>query len=337
MHQLRMEWLSDQLNNATDELGGIANNNIIDPALSFASLTPVSNSDEQLRQPPRSSTQCIPAGQYIDSTQNVDHTVPPSHDLNAWTLNLPPTSELAGESSLESIEAFTTPMSFTHGNTYLGQLSDPTTPNTSYDFRSPKLPLDKTEIPCACIQTQATNISNLHQLNCREISSRFDVAMKSATSTLESCERFIACVACDKSYSSILLTVSAIELIFTLFEQLAVEHRGLVLREDKRLIPYSLGDYKVSEEEAQAIRNVLLKMTLSKGEKTLRALQNIVNDQVDLADESGQGKTPQQRANHGSERSFKCLNSADGDYITDYISRKGALLKSILETLVDQP
>jgi hypothetical protein len=154
------------------------------------------------------------------------------------------------------------------------------------------------------------------------------LALKSITSTLETCEKFITCAACDKSFSSILLTLSAIELIFTLFEQLTINNRRLAPpEEEQRLIPCSLGDYKVTKEEGQAIRNVLVKMTLSKGRQALDALQNLVNGSVDFVDDSRQCEAPRHDSN---EPMLRGLSVTDRDYMTQCISRKNAALEVLM-------
>ncbi|KAH3107094.1 hypothetical protein KXW11_005531 [Aspergillus fumigatus] len=155
--------------------------------------------------------------------------------------------------------------------------------------------------------------------------------MKSITSTLETCEKFVVCEACDKSVASILLTLSAIELIFTLFEQLTMNNRRLSPpEEEQRLIPCSLGDYKVTKEESQAIRNVLVKMTLSKGKQALNALQNLVNGSVDFLDESGPCEASQHDSNNANEPMLSGLSVTDRNYMTQCISRKNAALEVLM-------
>ncbi|GAQ04197.1 hypothetical protein ALT_1518 [Aspergillus lentulus] len=326
-HQLRMEWLTSQLRDANGELGNL-NIDLSDSTTLLPSPYFPSSRWKQGHIPLQSSVQPTPANQCIKSTEHENDCLPTPHELDTWTMDLGPILQTPREGTSESLEAFTTPISFT-GETYLRQLSDPTTP-ISFGFPSPHARLDVTGDPCACVQTQAVNISTLHQLTCRDRSDRFDLAMKSITSTLETCEKFIACDACDKSMSSILLTLSAIELIFTLFEQLTMNNRRLSPPdEEQRLIPCSLGDYKVTREEGQAIRNVLVKMTLSKGRQALDALQNLVNGSVDFLDESAQCDA----ATHNSsanEPMLRGLSVTDRDYMTQCISRKNAALEVLM-------
>ncbi|GFF96681.1 hypothetical protein IFM53868_08667 [Aspergillus udagawae] len=324
-HQLRMEWLTSQLRDAHGELGNL-NIDLSDPTTLLPSPFFSSSRWKQGHIPLQSSVQPTPANQCIESTEHENECLPTPQDLDTWAMDLAPILQTPRESTSESLEAFTTPVSFP-GDTYLRQLSDPTTP-LSYGFPSPPARLDVTGDPCACVQTQAVNISTLHQLTCRDRSDRFDLALKSITSTLETCEKFITCAACDKSFSSILLTLSAIELIFTLFEQLTINNRRLAPpEEEQRLIPCSLGDYKVTKEEGQAIRNVLVKMTLSKGRQALDALQNLVNGSVDFVDDSRQCEAPRHDSN---EPMLRGLSVTDRDYMTQCISRKNAALEVLM-------
>ncbi|KAH2916315.1 hypothetical protein KXW73_004320 [Aspergillus fumigatus] len=329
-HQLRMEWLTSQLRDANGGLGNL-NIDLSDPTTLLPSPFFQSTRWKQGHMLPQSSVQPTPANQCIKSTEHESECLPTPQGLDTWTMDLGPIAQTPRESTSESLEAFTTPISITGGGeTYLRQLSDPTTP-ISFGFPSPHARLDGTGDPCACVQTQAVNISTLHQLTCRDRSDRFDLAMKSITSTLETCEKFVVCEACDKSVASILLTLSAIELIFTLFEQLTMNNRRLSPpEEEQRLIPCSLGDYKVTKEESQAIRNVLVKMTLSKGKQALNALQNLVNGSVDFLDESGPCEASQHDSNNANEPMLSGLSVTDRNYMTQCISRKNAALEVLM-------
>lgn len=111
--------------------------------------------------------------------------------MDIWAMGLAPTLHTPRDITSQSIEAIMTPMSYS-SPTDLGQLNDSTKPS-SLGLPSPpsRARQDTTGDPCACVQTQAANISTLHQLTCREIPSRFDLAMNSITSVLETCEKFI--------------------------------------------------------------------------------------------------------------------------------------------------
>ncbi|KAL5365585.1 hypothetical protein BJX96DRAFT_159368 [Aspergillus floccosus] len=329
-HQLRMEWLTSQLRDAN---GGLGDMNIDLTASTLLPSPSFQPSDwKQGHVSLQSSIQPTPADQCIKSTEHESECLPSPHALDTWTMDLAPVLQTPRESTSDSFEGFTTPISLTD-DAYLRQLTDTSTPR-AHESPSPDARLDRAEDPCPCVQTQAVNISTLHQLTCRNMSNRFDLAMKSITSTLETCEKFIACNACDKSFSSILLTLSAIELIFKLFEQLTKNNRGLSPPEDQRLVPCSLGDYKVTREEGQAIRNVLVKMTLSKGRQTLDALQNLVDRSGDSADQHGQPEAPRHDCNGNLEPMLHGLSLTDRDYMTQCIGRKNAALEILMAAVV---
>ncbi|KAL9565126.1 hypothetical protein ACKAV7_010771 [Fusarium commune] len=258
----------------------------------------------------QSSGQSTPGNQWINSTESDNELLPLPDDLDTWAMDLAPTLRTPRDITSQNIEAIMTPMSFT-GHTDLRQLSDSTNP-ISFGLPSPpsRARQDTTGDPCACVQTQATNISTLHQLTCRDIPSRFDLAMKSITSVLETCEKFITCDVCDKSFPSMLLTLSAIELIFKLFEQLTKNNEGLSPSEEQHLVSCSLGDYKVTRQESQAIQNVLVKMTLSKGKQTLDALQSLVGP-VGVADEQDENQ----------------------EYMIQYIKRRNTALEALIAAI----
>ncbi|KIL87749.1 hypothetical protein FAVG1_08626 [Fusarium avenaceum] len=244
-------------------------------------------------------------------------------------MDLDPTLRTPRDITSQSIEAIMTPMSFT-GRTDLRQLSD-STDSISFGLPSPPSPArqDTPGDPCACVQTQATNISTLHQLTCRDIPSRFDLAMKSITSALETCEKFITCDVCDKSFPSILLTLSAIELIFKLFEQLTKNNEGLLQSEEQHLVSCSLGDYKVTRQESQAIQNVLVKMTLSKGKETLDALQNLVGP-VGVAEEQDESEFTRRNSTGHQQPKLRALCSTDQEYMIQYIKRRNTALEALI-------
>lgn len=249
-------------------------------------------------------------------------------------MDIAPALQTPREDTSESLEAITTPTSIA-GDIYLRQISDPTTP-TSGGLPSPRTRPDAEGDLCSCVQTQASNVATLHGLTCREIFDRFDLAMKSITSTLETSERFIACGICEKSFSSLLLTLSTIELIFKLFEQLTMTNRDPSPLDEQRLIPCSLGDYKVTREESQAIRNVLVKMTLSKASQTLKALQNLVGGPADTMDQQRQGETPQNSSEIQETRinglCRLCLK--DRDYIIGCLERRDTALEALMARVI---
>lgn len=256
--------------------------------------------------------------------------MPLPHDLDPWTVELGSILNTTCADRPTSIEAFTTPMSYANGVGYLGQPSDPTTPLT-FDFPSPFPEVGGSGPVCACVQTQATNVTTLHRLTSRESSDRFDLAMKSVTATLDTCDTFIACLDCEKSFSAILLTLSAVEMIFKLFEQLIFTNQCLLPQDDQPMVFCSLGDYKVSQEEGQAIQNVLLKMTLSKAKQTLDSLHSLVNDPMELFSEK-------ERFEHGADQEsppvLGGLSNVDQDYILQCITRKKTVLDVLMTTVI---
>lgn len=329
-HQLRMEWLTSQLREADDGLGDM---NIDLSAPTLLPSPPFQPSRwKQGHVHLQSSVQPTAGDQCIKSTEHENECLTSPHALDTWTMDLAPMLQTPRESTSGGFEGFTTPISLTD-DTYLRQLTDTTTPR-AHETPSPDACLGRAEDPCPCVQSQAVNISTLHRLTCRNMPDRFDLVMKSISSTLETCERFIACDACDKSFSAILLTLSAIELIFKLFEQLTTDNRGLSPPEDQRVVPCSLGDYKVTREEGQAIRNVLVKMTLSKGRQTLDALLNLVNGPNDLGSEPGQREAPRHDCNGNSEPVLNGLSLTDRDYMTQCIGRKNAALEILMAAVV---
>ncbi|OJJ42726.1 hypothetical protein ASPZODRAFT_147127 [Penicilliopsis zonata CBS 506.65] len=241
-------------------------------------------------------------------------------DLDPWTMEMDLALQTPPEeSSSESLEALTTPVSSFGDDAYL-QLSDPAT-SISPEFPPLQQHPDQ---GCGCVQSQAVNVAALHQLTGRDRSDRFDLAMKSITATLETCERFIACHACHKSLSSILLTLSATELIFSLSEQLTMNNHP------PGALPCSLGNYKVTQEEGQAIRNVLIKITLSRGRQTLDALHNLLNvDSVDSSLGCCEDARPDLEPVLVSG-----LSVADREYMTLWIRRKRAALDVLMAAVV---
>ncbi|EXL47756.1 hypothetical protein FOCG_10282 [Fusarium oxysporum f. sp. radicis-lycopersici 26381] len=277
----------------------------------------------------QSSVQSTPENQWVNSTESDNELLPLQDDLDIWAMGLAPTLHTPRDITSQSIEAIMTPMSYS-SPTDLGQLNDSTKPS-SLGLPSPpsRARQDTTGDPCACVQTQAANISTLHQLTCREIPSRFDLAMNSITSVLETCEKFITCDVCDKSFPSMLLTLSAIELIFKLFEQFTKDNEGSLPSEEQHLVSCSLGDYKVTRQESQAIQNVLIKMTLSKGKQILDALQSVVGPR-DITDEQDESESKRRDSTGDLEPKLGSLCSTDQEYMIQYIKRRNTVLEALI-------
>ncbi|KAF4986631.1 hypothetical protein FGRMN_10745 [Fusarium graminum] len=320
-----MERLAGQLRNGNMDL---ENSNL--DMLGLSALLPDSCEQTSTSHfPIQSSVQPSPQNQWINSTESDNELLALQNDLDTWAMDLASTLQTSRDITSQSIEAIMTPMSFT-SPTDLRQFSDSTNASSS-GLPSPpcRARQDTTGDPCACVQTQTINVSTLHQLTCRDVPSRFDLAMKSITSVLETCEKFIICDVCDKSFPSMLLTLSAIELIFKLFEQLTKDNEGLLPSEEQRLLSCSLGDYKVTRQESQAIQNVLFKMTLSKGKQILDALQSVVGP-GDVTDEQDESGSTQRDSTRDLEPKLGSLCSTDQEYMIQYIKRRNTALEALI-------
>ncbi|GKU08137.1 c6 transcription factor 2 [Fusarium langsethiae] len=320
-----MERLAGQLRN---DNGDLENSNL--DMLDLSTLFPDSCEQTSASHfPIQYSVQSTPESQWISPVESENEFLPLPDDLSTWAIDLAPTLQTPRDITSRSIEAIMKPTPFT-GDTDWRPSSDSTTP-TSFGLASPHARRDTVGDPCACVQIQATSISTLHQLTCRDIPSRFDLAMKSITSALETCEKFITCDVCDKSFPSMLLTFSAIELIFKLFEQLT-KNEDLSTLEEPHLVSCSLGDYKVTREESQAIRNVLIKMTLSKGKKTLDALQSLVGP-VDIADGLGESESTRRDSTGDLGLKLRPLCLTDQEYMIQYIKRRNTALEALMDAV----
>ncbi|KAK1140020.1 hypothetical protein N8T08_010929 [Aspergillus melleus] len=329
-HQMRMQWLTEQLLGTNSEPDEMAldltdpSSLLPSPALSVNRWKPAHT--------PRSSSGSTPLNPVLKpvTRDSIDETVPSPEDLDAWTMELGSIMDTTHRNQSVSMEGFTTPLSFTNGVGYLGQPSDPTTPLT-FDLPSPLPNISETGTACACVQRQANNVTTLHQLTSHESLNRFDLAMKSVTATLDACDNFNTCLECEKSFSAILLTLSAMEMIFKLFEQLVIGNQGLLPPEDQRLSFCSLGDYKVSQEEGHAIQNVLLKMTLSKAKQTLDSLHSLIDGPTDPLDELERYEPP---ADQGTKHTLGGLSTIDRNYIMQCITRKKTALDALMRTVI---
>lgn len=260
------------------------------------------------------------------------------HDLDGWTVDLRSIIDTSGGNRSEGLEGLATPISSGKAESFTDNGTEPNSPTTpeiqSHHSSAYRPPRDT----CTCVQAQATNIAVLHKLANRDISDRFDLAMKSVTSTLDTCERFIACGTCDKSFPLILLTFSAIELIFKLFELLAIKNSSILPPGESHILACCLGDYKVSKEEGKAIQNVLLKMILSKGKQTLDALHNLVNDSSEPSEPSHASFVQ----HDGSKLEIpdpitrnihRELSTVDQDYMNQCIKRKKEEVEALMITV----
>ncbi|KAI9042721.1 Zn(II)2Cys6 domain-containing transcription factor hasA [Aspergillus affinis] len=329
-HQMRMQWLTEQLRGANGELDGMTLN-LTDPS-SLLPSPALSVNRWKTDHTPRSSSGSMSLNPVQKSVTGdiIDDTVPSPDELDAWTMELGSIMDPMHRPQSASMEGYTTPMSFTNGAGYLGQPGDPTTPLT-FDLPSPLPNISEGGTACACVQNQANNVTILHQLTSHESFDRFDLAMKSVTATLDTCDNFNTCLECEKSFSAILLTLSAIEMIFKLFEQLVIGNQNLLPQEDQRLTFCSVGDYKVSQEEGQAIQNVLLKMTLSKARQTLDSLHNLVDGPTDSLDELERYEPP--GAEQGTQHALGGLSTIDRNYIIQCITRKKTALDVLISTV----
>ncbi|EFQ96920.1 C6 transcription factor GliZ2 [Nannizzia gypsea CBS 118893] len=334
--QQRIEWYSVQNQQPSTEGFEDANlsmpdflTNLPASSISHGQWDPTSMTDPSL------SPLLINSNPGFKSTGINDDGLPTLHDLDTWTVDLRSMMDVSSGSRSGSLEGLATPISFDKAESVTDNGTEPTCPATpELQIRhSPDRGLSR-EI-CTCVQSQAANIAALHKLINRDISDRFDLAMKSVTSTLDTCERFITCGVCEKSFPLILLTFSAIELIFKLFELLAVANSGLLPPGETHMLSYRLGDYKVSKEEGKAIQNVLLKMILSKGKQTLDGLHNLVNGPL----EPDHG-IPGQSNGSNLEISdavtpniHRCLSTVDQDYMSQCINRKKEEVEALMITV----
>lgn len=267
-----------------------------------------------------------------------DDSLSSLHDLDGWTLDLRSIIDTSGGSRSEGLEGLATPISSGKAESFTDNGTEPNSPTTpeiqSHHSSAHGLPRDT----CTCVQSQATNIAVLHNLANRDISDRFDLAMKSVTSTLATCERFIACGSCDKSFPLILLTFSAIDLIFKLFELLAAKNSSILPPGETHILACCLGDYKVSKEEGKAIQNVLLKMVFSKGKQTLEALHNLVNNSSEPIELNHAGFVQHDDSKLEipdpiTWNTHRKLSTVDQDYMNQCINRKKDEVEALMTTV----
>lgn len=148
---------------------------------------------------------------------------------------------------------------------------------------------------CDCFDVQTANLSALHSLH-RTLQSqssacrRIDICVQRINAALTSCRDFLRCGRCPKDSFAVLLTISAFQLVLRLFEHLVAQRQqqsnsdsamdtttGAAVSSGSStgVPPCLIGEYQVSEEEYTAIRTVLVRRALQKGEETLASLKSL--------------------------------------------------------------
>ncbi|KAF4537696.1 C6 transcription factor [Lasiodiplodia theobromae] len=164
---------------------------------------------------------------------------------------------------------------------------------------------------CDCFDVQTANLSALHSLH-RTLQSqssacrRIDICVQRINAALTSCRDFLRCGRCPKDSFAVLLTISAFQLVLRLFEHLVAQRQqqsnsdsamdtatGATVSSGNStgVPPCLIGEYQVSEEEYTAIRTVLVRRALQKGEETLASLKSLAECSSPATPEAVQSPT----------------------------------------------
>ncbi|KAH8702196.1 hypothetical protein BGW36DRAFT_458949 [Talaromyces proteolyticus] len=329
MQQMRLNWLAEQFEQPRKDQCDLDFK--FPDSLAFLSNTSLTKEESRMippsPSPPESST--IDPINKLPTNEILSDTASSPGNIDPGIIDMGDVIHTAGNNDFSNLAILDTPLSFTDEN-FFCQHSDGTTPlDQNNPFIDPNI-----QYSCACIQNQASNVTTLHKLSSHraEVFERVDLTMKSITSTLNTCTQFFGCTLCKKTYSSVFLTLSAIHLIFQLFELLIVGRNDNMEAVDPQNILCYLGDYEVSKEEEQAIRKVLLKMALSKGSHTLAELRKLVNGHEGLILEvpdsglSCEGNTLNDAPGG--------LSNFDREYIIQCITQKEKVLEAFLTCIV---
>lgn len=164
--------------------------------------------------------------------------------------------------------------------------------------------LEHDGIICSCFEDQTTHLKSLHSL-CQRAAThdyhskvegrtspklfdryRLDVCIQRINAALSSCRAFLLCNHCQKDECLVLLALSAFQLAITLFERIVHEAQEFFRPEydspetsspEGWQIPSRLGEYEVSQEDALAIRKLIVQRALQKGLETLELLRALAS------------------------------------------------------------
>jgi hypothetical protein len=174
---------------------------------------------------------------------------------------------------------------------------------------------------CNCMQKQAANITSLGQIRSDNAQGleRFDTVMRCVTVAIDCCLDFVNCSFCEKSFSSIVLTLSVFNLVFLVLKQ-SIDYKtpsGTGIPQSS--IPCFIGNYKISTEEQEAIQRTLLEMSVRKGNQALKAVRGLVTISTDQRRSSFEDFPGTDSA--VKRRSLCRLSACDKDYVVSYIAR----------------
>jgi hypothetical protein len=169
---------------------------------------------------------------------------------------------------------------------------------------------------CNCMQKQAANVASLDQIKSGNAAGldRFDTVIQSVTIAIDGCIHFVNCSLCEKSLSSMILTLSVINLVLLVLKQ----STGYRTATGQSHIPCFIGSYKTSTEEQDTIQRTLLEMSLRKGRQALKAVSGLVATSAEQADPSMERSLDAESA---VKRGLCRLSASDKDYILSYIAR----------------
>ena len=129
--------------------------------------------------------------------------------------------------------------------------------------------------PCQCLRTQADKLCSLRMIEQRQTPVKLDTILTCIRIVSQAAEYQLQCLSCQIDSHTLFLTMMIFQVIFRWVG--AQTHRPEIAYDEPSI---KMGQYKISRQETQLLKNVLVSRAFDNTQKALKMLQTRVNQVV---------------------------------------------------------
>lgn len=133
----------------------------------------------------------------------------------------------------------------------------------------------RTPKPCQCLRAQADKLCSLRTIEQRQTPVKVDTILTCLRVVSRATEYQLQCLSCQNDTHTLFLTMMIFQVVFRWVGMQT--HRPEIAYDDPSI---KMGQYKISRQETQLLKNILVSQAFDKTQKALKMLQARVNQVV---------------------------------------------------------
>lgn len=166
---------------------------------------------------------------------------------------------------------------------------------------------------------------------------RIDTCVRHINAAFSACQVYMQCKSCCKESYSLLLTASLFQLLSRVWGHMVDEIQRSEGGMEVGHLSCRVGEYEVSHDEAVAIRSLLVRRSLQRGQEVLANLRSLIMSEGGMA-EAVEGRGPshspvgncEARSYEGTATHRTRFSAVDAEYLREVVCRSEAGIAMLL-------